>query len=59
MNGDNFEETYKIYSREAYGSDQWLYGQGAHSKEIMRLLADGQSYSVLGCADKEDTYKTI
>lgn len=54
IRNDNVEEIYDIYGREAYGSDQWLYQNSSHSKEIMKLLSEGEAYGIDGCIGRED-----
>ena len=54
MKGDNVEEIYHIYAREAIGSDQWLYQNSGNSSKIMELLSESQTYSIAGCVDRED-----
>ena len=57
IKGENVEEIYHIYGREAYGSDQWLYRNSLNSREIMRLLADGKPYSIEECVEAADIEK--
>lgn len=54
MQGADFDEVYGQYEAEAYGFDQWLYQNGKESREIWRLLEQGQVYGVNDCIRKED-----
>lgn len=54
MQGADFDEVYGQYAAEAYGFDQWLYQSGKESREIWRLLEQGQVCGVNGCIRKED-----
>lgn len=51
---DNVEDIYNIYGKEAYGSDQWLYGSSPNSKEIMKYLSEGNAYTIAGLIEKDD-----
>ncbi len=57
ISGNDYEETYKMYSRESVGSDLWLYQQSNNSKEIMKLLAEGQAYTIPDRVLSEDIEK--
>ena len=59
VRGENVDEIYHIYSREAYRSDQWLYHRSDNSREIMSTLAEGRAYSVenLICQKDVETQK--
>lgn len=48
------DEIHRRYAAEAYGIDQWLYQTSGDSKEIWRLLEQGQIYDIEGCILKED-----
>lgn len=54
MKGDNIEEIYHIYAKEAIGSDQWLYQNSGNSSKIMELLSESQAYSIDGCVELDD-----
>ena len=54
IKGADREELYKIYSKEAIGSDIWLHQQSRNCKEIMKLLSEGRAYSIKGCVWKAD-----
>ena len=57
ISGNDYEETYKMYNRESVGSDVWLYQQSNNSKEIMKLLSEGQSYAIPDRVWQEDIDK--
>lgn len=46
VKGENVDEVYQIYSREAYRSDQWLYHESDNSEKIMSILTEGRAYSI-------------
>ncbi len=54
MVGEQVEEIYHIYGKEAYGSDQWLYHNCGNSREIFRLLSEGRICPVEGLITQED-----
>lgn len=54
QSGAAYEDIYKIYAKEAIGSDRWLYQNSKNSPCIMELLAQSRTYSIPGCILKEE-----